>query len=436
MPQERLTKGGYPPKTKLQPVRGADGVWRLDRVRHRAYNGEYVRSSGSGYTKKECLADWEANFERNRNKGRVIRGGDEAELTLDSLMKDAFDLHFKQLRRKVSRGKLTQQTYDCYHLVTYKADDPKKAKKDAVKLESEMGHLTIGEAGKSKFLADYLNEIYEIAPGIAGTHYVVLCGTFSTLTLEGLFDYSPMLPVPRPERSEPNQRALTFDEIDLLGELLIERRRRARYFRPYMLTMLATGMRPMEAAALRWCDVVFLPGGTAVVYVGATMIKGKKGRGVYRQEFRKHGGGHGKGGAKAYFVTLPKWAARILLDWKDECAPASDDLPVFMNNRGTFVSPCSVEYVLDRTVAGTELDWMTFGNLRDTVATHVAGRTGDPRRASAQLGHVEGASVATRHYIDRNGYKHEAVDNTDVLEELEPLKTGAKLESRHLAAVS
>ncbi|MRH88591.1 hypothetical protein GFY24_14250 [Nocardia sp. SYP-A9097] len=72
---------------------------------------------------------------------------------------------------------------------------------------------------------------------------------------------------------------------------------------------------------------------------------------------------------------------------------------------------------------------MTWGNLRDTVATHVAGKTGDKPRASAQLGHADGAGVAVRHYIDQQGYVHVVVDNSEVLEDLKPSKVTPKLHS-------
>lgn len=58
----------------------------------------------------------------------------------------------------------------------------------------------------------------------------------------------------------------------------------------------------------------------------------------------------------------------------------------------------------------------------------VAGVTGDSARASAQLGHSEGTTVAGRHYIDESGYMRSAVDNADVLESLAPAEVGTKLE--------
>ncbi|GAB2632548.1 hypothetical protein GCM10027088_03620 [Nocardia goodfellowii] len=53
---------------------------------------------------------------------------------------------------------------------------------------------------------------------------------------------------------------------------------------------------------------------------------------------------------------------------------------------------------------------------------------------SAQLGHADGAGIATHYYIDPNGYgKRLVVDNTDALEDLKPTKVGAKLDSEALA---
>ncbi|MFD6357130.1 hypothetical protein [Nocardia tengchongensis] len=65
----------------------------------------------------------------------------------------------------------------------------------------------------------------------------------------------------------------------------------------------------------------------------------------------------------------------------------------------------------------------------DTVATRVAGKTVDRRRASAQLGHSGGAGVASKHYIDQAGCIHVVVDHSDELEDLAPVKVGAGPES-------
>ncbi|MFE4459516.1 hypothetical protein ACFROC_19350 [Nocardia tengchongensis] len=114
---------------------------------------------------------------------------------------------------------------------------------------------------------------------------------------------------------------------------------------------------------------------------------------------------------------------------KQVCAPLSEDTPILLSFHGTTIAPNTANENLRRVKDGTPLHWVTWGNLRDTVATHVAGRSGDPRRASAQLGHAQGATMAVKRYIDRRGYVHAVVDNSEYLEELDPRKVGAIVES-------
>ncbi|MFE3798537.1 hypothetical protein KHQ06_26075 [Nocardia tengchongensis] len=93
------------------------------------------------------------------------------------------------------------------------------------------------------------------------------------------------------------------------------------------------------------------------------------------------------------------------------------------------VEPMGADQNLAKAKADSPVEWVAWGNLRDTVATHVAGKTGDKRRASAQLGHSDGAGVASKHYIDQAGYIRVVVDHSDELEDLAPVNVGAKLES-------
>ncbi|MTE15650.1 hypothetical protein [Nocardia aurantiaca] len=72
------------------------------------------------------------------------------------------------------------------------------------------------------------------------------------------------------------------------------------------------------------------------------------------------------------------------------------------------------------------LEWVQFGNFRDTAATYVTGKTNEPLRASAQLGHAEASTIATVHYIDLEGYVRPAVDNTVAMESLRPRKVEEK----------
>ncbi|MGW5517820.1 hypothetical protein [Nocardia africana] len=97
------------------------------------------------------------------------------------------------------------------------------------------------------------------------------------------------------------------------------------------------------------------------------------------------------------------------------------------------VAVSSINAALRRLRGDTPLEWLQYGNSRDTAATHITGKTRDRTRVGAQLSHAEQSTVATVHYIDRNGYIQDAVDNADVMESLKPAKVGAKLESGRVA---
>lgn len=427
MAQERLEPRGRPKKHQLDPVKGSDGIWRLDRVRHRTFGGRYVRTSGSGYTKKECLADWEDAFERNRRKGSVRESSRRRhQFALTDPMSVAFGKFIEDSEKRVAAGRLTQQTRDIYWRSIYKIDSP-RANPDSIKLNAEMGDLAIAEAGKPSFLSDYLEDVADVFPGVACRHYVVLSGTFNMLTLAGLFDVSPMAPVPRPDRGSSSPRALHSQERDQLYAQICERNTGAKYFRMLYLTILGTGIRPGEAFALWWADIPDLDDQAvekAVVRVGATAVKPMSGGPAFRQNRRKKA----RAGA-CYYIMLPAWLTTELREFKRICAPGSNETPIFLSRLNRMVEPMGADLNLARAKADSAVDWITWGNLRDTVATHVAGRTGDSRRASAQLGHADGASVASTHYIDQAGYVRVVVDNSEVLEELKPTKVGVKLES-------
>ncbi|MEU6559433.1 tyrosine-type recombinase/integrase [Nocardia nova] len=416
MPQERLEPGAYPPKHKVQPVRGDGGVWRIDRVRHRTFGGRYVRTSGSGYTKKECLADWQVNFERNRRKGSIIQPSEDAHpLQLTDSMSDAFRLYEKHLDRRVAAGKITQKTRDTYMQVVWVSHGP-HANPDAIKLESEMGYLSIAEAGRPVFLNDYLIQVADFVPGAAGMQHLVLSGVFKMLTLMGLFDVSPMAVVPKPERaSGGKQKALAIPDIDKLYKGL------TYYpddscFRPFMLTLLGTGIRRGEGLALRWCDID-LRGGCAVIHVCGTIVKPNGPGKAFRQDYRKHG----RGDERDYYLTLPQWLTFELRRWHTLCGEQTGETLIFLK-RNRMVTLGMIDYELGQMRKVIGLSWLCCGHFRDTAATHITGVTGDPSRASAQLGHAEGSSVALKHYVDKSGYAKRAVDNAEAMESLKPSK--------------
>ncbi|MFE3098782.1 hypothetical protein [Nocardia tengchongensis] len=189
----------------------------------------------------------------------------------------------------------------------------------------------------------------------------------------------------------------------------------------------AEGPRPGEAFALQRSDVPDLSDQTvekAVMRVGATAVKPLSGGPVFRQNKRKK-----CREGECYYITLPRWLTNELSEYRRLVAPESEASPMFLSQLKRMVEPMGADQNLAKAKADSPVEWVTWGNLRDTVATHVAGKTGDKRRASAQLGHSDGASVASKHYIDQAGYIHVVVDHADELEDLVPVKVGAKLES-------
>lgn len=397
-------------------MKGADGVWRLDRIRHRTFSGAYTTTSGSGYTRDECLEDWEERFEINRNKGSVRKRRTNVasrRFTTDDKMIDVFDWFIGVCERRVARGEIKQQTLNIYKRMIYVSNGP-RSKKDAVRLETEMGHLTLGEVGDSGYLQDYLEDIAAIVPGIAHQHYTILIAIFGRLVLNGPFKYSPMLPVSSPAAHGGKQKALRLAEREELYNLFVTRARWTKYRVMLFLILLGTGLRIGEALALRWMDVDLREGDEcAVIYVCGTVVKGPNG--AFRQDKRKNDG-------RFYYLTLPMWLTAELRKWREQAGDVDETAHVLVSKRACLVSPAAADQLLQKVVRGTSLEWVQYGNLRDTAATHIVGKTNEHLRASAQLGHAEGATVATVHYIDREGYIRPAVDNVVAMESLRPSK--------------
>lgn len=423
-----MEPGALPPKAMLNPVKGADGLFHLDRVRHRAFNGTYPRTSASGRTKKECVDEWMRRFEVNRRKGAGgLNVGNRPTFKGSDKMIVAFDAYYAQQKKKAEAGKITEQSLLTFHRAIYKGEG-KLARPDALKLAVTLGHLSIAEVGKPAFLHDYIESLAGVFPGVAGHHWTVLSGVFKMLTLTtDLFDYSPMTPVPQPESGGGSQRALNATERDECY-VLVSGQKGSPYLLPVVLLILGTGLRTGEALAVRWCDLRDL-GNESVenitLHVCGTMVarKGAYVRQPYRKSAKK------SKTSNEFYVVLPRWLTRVLRMWARRCGVCPPEAGLFISRRGTIVHLGTAGDVLRGARQGTDLEWVQFGNLRDTVATHVTGVTGDWKNASAQLGHSEGATVVGRHYIDEEGYQHAAVDNSAALESLCPAKLGAKLES-------
>jgi hypothetical protein len=426
--REATKPGAEPSKEKLIPVKGKDGKWHINEVRHRAFSGVYVRSSGSGRTKEECLKSFWERFEVNRRKGsrrkRVTVAN--ADLKLTDKMSRAFTAYVEECETRVKQGTLSERTLQSYKRGIYPGDENDfRTREDTIRLEIEMGALSIGEAGQPRFLMDYLADVADEVPGVAELHYKVLSGVFTMLKKKySLFDYSPMKLVdhPCPRGPEKKQRALTHAERRELIRVAQRHRdspRTAKWLHPFILFVLGTGVRPGEGLALRWCDIFGLNDERAVARIDARVVK-VAGRKPYRKPGRKSG--------NPYYVTLPSWLTALLREYQELSDPEDEETLIFRarngGKNGGIIDPTTADDMLKRLRAGTAVDWVQFGNLRDTVATEVAGRTGDDDRAGAQLGHAGASSVASRFYIDPNGYRRKAVDNADALEHLGPESDG------------
>ncbi|MVU80622.1 tyrosine-type recombinase/integrase [Nocardia sp. ET3-3] len=362
------------------------------------------------------MEDWEQRFEVNRNKGSVRKrrnGVAQKRFTTEDKMIDVFDWFIDVCERRVVKGEIKRQTVDTYKRMIYVSEGP-RSKDDAIRLETEMGGLTLGEVGDSGYLADYLDDIAVVAPGIAHQHYSILSGIFKRLVLNGPFKYSPMLPVSNPSARGGQQRALRLAEREALYDLFTARARWTKYRVMLLLLLLGTGLRIGEALALRWMDVDLRAGDEcAVIHVCGTVVKGV--HGSFRQEKRKNNG-------RFYYLTLPMWLTVELREWRRLAGDVEETAHVLVSKRGCLVSTAAADQLLQKVVRGTALEWVQYGNLRDTAATHVAGKTNDPLRASAQLGHKEASTIATVHYIDPEGYTRPAVDNVVAMESLRPSK--------------
>ncbi|WP_431941612.1 site-specific integrase [Nocardia grenadensis] len=416
MPQNRLEPGAYPDKDKLQPVKGDDGIWRLTKVRHRAYSGVYVRTSASGRTRRECLDDFGRNFEKNVRKGmRTERRSRRKQFVLTDPMTSALDHWLEEQRKRVERGEITQRTYTNYRKgIREAAKTSRNRNPNAYKLEKEYRGLSIGEACSRLDIVAYLDEVFEVAPNTAMLHHVILKSVWKMLMTCAPIEANPMngIPQPKPDGYEP--RALVGAEsagiLTAITRWLEDGYSPSEYLPAYFLLLLGTGIRPAEGLAVRWCDVLDLDEERATLYVSGTITADP----FQRQEKRKRG--------PNYYIVLPVWLTTVLRKWKQFDRPRREDQAVFMPpyGEGQWIHPATVQRSLELFREGTEFDWFTWTNLRDTVATVVAVQTKDDDRASAQLGHTSALkrTIAQRHYIDPKGRPIEPVSNADALETL------------------
>ncbi|GAB2549146.1 hypothetical protein [Nocardia heshunensis] len=233
---------------------------------------------------------WES-WEKNRRKGsrrKRITTKEDTTLTLNDKISKAFRLYMDDCEARM-KATLKEKSRNNYHQAIYPAaDGAHTAKQDAIGLETELGNLSIAEAGQVRWLIDYLADVNDEYPGVAAMHYKVLSAVFTMLKGRGLFDYSPMKLVDPPK----NQRALTAPEREELYRVFdgyAGKRQAAQWLKPLTLTLLGTGARTSEGLALCWCDLYELDDTNGIAYIGATIVK-NTGKPAHKQPGRKRGG--------------------------------------------------------------------------------------------------------------------------------------------------
>ncbi|WP_280357872.1 tyrosine-type recombinase/integrase [Nocardia otitidiscaviarum] len=426
-----LAPGELPPKEKLEPVQRADGLWELDRVRHRALNGEEVRTSATGRTKKACRDEWmrrfEANIRKNTKRKRTSR---RVQFSPNDKMSVVFAELDRQWKQRVEAGTMSRDTYNNNYRMIYETTNTVRhnPNPDAFKLETELGSLTIAESADVADIIDYLDEVAETAPTRAEKHYTLLCQAYG-LAVQGRAipaAANPMVHVPRPAMTSTLPRPLDKAAQRAMFEFIDKKLGDASYLRIFYLLLLGTGVRPGEGLAVRWSDLSVRTldddAPKTVLYVGAT-VRWHPGVEVYRHENRKSG--------NPYRVALPAWLAAELEAERDRAKPASADSPIVVGSKSkSWVSVQTARQLVFRVRRDSPVPGFRLSDLRDTVATHLAVVTKDDERVSAQLGHTEGKlSMAQRHYIDGGVKRMMVVDNAEWLEALNPRVSGADRES-------
>ena len=137
-----------------------------------------------------------------------------------------------------------------------KRPNSERRDKDAVKaiLRKIDGSLSLADI-TSQRLASYLDaRVKEVSPSTIQKEFALLSHLFNVARKEwGLSINNPAADVSRPKIRNGRTRFLTNDEAQRLLDAAQQSRNKKLYH--YLLLMMHTGMRPSEAAGLKWCDV-------------------------------------------------------------------------------------------------------------------------------------------------------------------------------------
>lgn len=261
-----------------------------------------------------------------------------------------------------------------------------------------VGGLTLWEATTGQ-LDRFLKGVAATTPGRAKTAKTVLAQMFGLAARHDAVRANPVPDTRLPERRAKAVRALSVDEVRALrrglraylAEPTSSGPARAQDLAEVVDVALGTGARVGELLALRWADVD-LGASPVTVTISGTVVRTEAG--LIRQ-------GHAKTAAGFRTVSVPRFAADVLLRRSVEELPNTRDL-VLPSSTGTLREVNNLERQWRDARKSEHLrgfEWVTWHTFRKTVATLVDRHSGT-EDAAAVLGH-SGTAVTSKHYVQR-----------------------------------
>lgn len=229
---------------------------------------------------------------------------------------------------------------------------------------------------------------------------IILKGMFKKAVQLGVLTVNPIREVDMPERVVTPARALTEQQFTQMRQAVRDyaatgrTKPRGQNLAAFIELLAATGARPNEVLAIRWCDVDLLADPPTVTVNGTLIDHGKvrtadgKAVSVHRQDGRKTG--------PAHTVTLPRFGVEALTALIGATG-VDDQAPVLANRTGGWMSLTNLRTQLRAAIKDHEqLTWITPYSFRRTVATVIRDNLG-VEAAQQQLSHAH-MQTTEQHY--------------------------------------
>lgn len=367
-------------------------------VRARLSKDKVVQVQAVAGTEKEALR---LVIERAQEKiGYISNEG----LSENSTVTELVEAYIKHMRAGVGvLNEIRPQTLDQYETVIRILKGESIGEKYPT-----IGDLPLRKC-KTSHVHRWLGEVSMISPSTGKRCKVVLKHAFK-FALTHDIDLWRSNPAAEAELKSPERKpvkALTAADIKIL------RKRVAEWQTPRKRTdligivdmLIATGMRPNEALALRWEDID-LASTIPHVTVRGTLVEVAGGQGagggLIRQDMTKTRAGIRK-------IALPTWIIPGLMERR----VMADGELVFPSEVGGYLSLRNIGNRW-RDARGEDYKHVSLYDFRRTVATRIARKYG-AAAAGGQLGHGDDGQVATEHYIEK---ELAIVDFSDALNDL------------------